>query len=127
MLRFALIALLGVAGCGSPDPAAVSLSVVSADGLVQADVRVASPVVRGDNQLSVELHPVHSGVETSLLAVDATMAAHGHHAQTLDIVRVDGGFRAAHLDLFMTGRWLVELRLAVGAATDSVTFPVDVP
>jgi hypothetical protein len=127
VLRLALVLVLGLVACGSPAPADVSLSVVSDEGLVQAEVRVASPVVRGDNELFVELHPTQVGAEASLLSVGATMAAHGHQAQALDIERVEGGFHAGHLDLFMTGRWLVELRLGVDEATDSVSFPVDVP
>lgn len=127
MLRFAFVAALGLTACGSPEPAAVSLSLVSDDGLVEADVRVVSPVVRGDNELFVELRPSRGQAEASLIDVDATMAAHGHRAEALSIERVDGRFHAQQLDLFMTGRWLVELRFAVDDATDSASFPVDVP
>jgi len=105
----------------------VSVSLVSERGLVEADVRIASPVVRGDNEVFVELRPHEAKGEPRLLAVDATMAAHGHEAHAEEIERSADGYRAGPLTLFMTGRWLVELQLSLGDETDSVSLPVDVP
>ena len=135
MLRLPRSLWLGLAwplaACSAPAPAETTLTLVSDRGLVDADVRFAAPVERGDNELFVTLRP-HAGrgagaVAAQLLAVDATMAAHAHeaHAATIDAAGAD--FHATQLDLFMTGRWLVTLELSLGGQTDSLSLPVDVP
>jgi len=120
------LALL-LAGCSAPAPADLSVSVVSDHGLVDADVRVASPVERGENDVFVELRPHSGGGDAQLLAVRATMAAHGHEASAAEIERTATGFHARELDLFMTGRWLLELELSLDEQQDTVSMPVDVP
>jgi len=94
---------------------------------LDADVRFAGPVERGDNELFVELRPLASAGEAELLAVDASMAAHAHEAHAESIAATDAGFRVDNLDLFMTGRWQLELSVAVAGQVDSVSLPVDVP
>jgi hypothetical protein len=129
VFRFAHLAAVAVAlaGCSAPAPADTSVSLVSERGLLDADVRISTPVARGDNELFVELRP-HAGVGAPLLlAVDASMAAHGHeaHAELIDVTAT--GFHATKLDLFMTGRWLLTLELALADEPDSVSLPIDVP
>jgi hypothetical protein len=115
-----------LAACSEPAPAEISVSLVSDEGLFDAHVSFAGPIERGDNALLVELHPRERG-EAHLLAVDATMAAHGHEAHAAAIDRTEVGFRAQGLDLYMTGRWLVSLDLQLGERDDNVSLPVDVP
>lgn len=126
MTRFALVSSLLLFACSAPDPAPVSVQLVSDGGLVEADVEVTTPVVRGENQLLVALSPRGEG-DAELVAVDATMAAHGHRAHAASISHTTSGFRVDALDLFMTGRWLIELELSVDGQPDSVSLPVDVP
>ena len=114
-------------GCSSPQAADVSVSLRSDRGMLDADIRISAPVKRGENELSVALRPRDGVSDGQLLAVDATMAAHGHEAHTSQIERIDDEFVAKHLDLFMTGRWLVELQLSVDGEADRVSLPVDVP
>ena len=129
MPRFVLASLLGLSlgACSAPEPADVSVSLVSEHGLLDADVRIASPVVRGENEVFVELRPHDAAGEARLLSVDATMAAHGHAAHAEQIEHTAAGYRAGPLSLFMTGRWLVELQLSLDDEADSVSLPVDVP
>jgi hypothetical protein len=125
--KLAWLPTLLLVACSESAPADVAVSLVSDHGLLDAEVRVATPVERGPNQLFVELHP-RSGVgEAALLSVRATMAAHGHEANATSIERSGTGFRAQNFDLFMSGRWLLELELALDDQRDSASFPVDVP
>lgn len=130
MLRFSRVpelAALLLAACSEPAPADVSASLVSDHGLVDADVRVVAPVERGPNQLFVELRPRSGEGEAALLGVRAVMAAHGHEARAENVERVGSQFHAEKLELFMSGRWLVELELALDEQLDSASLPVDVP
>ena len=116
-----------LAACGEPAPAETSVELISDAGLLQAHVRFAGPVERGDNELLVELAPTHGAGESRLLAVSAVMPAHAHEAHAGNIQRTALGFRASELNLFMTGRWQVELALELADRSDSVSLPVDVP
>jgi hypothetical protein len=55
------------------------------------------------------------------------MPVHAHEARAGKIERTALGFRASELNLFMTGRWQVELTLELAGSGDSVSLPVDVP
>jgi hypothetical protein len=123
----ALVFALACVACSAPEPAATSVTVASEHGLVEADVRFVGPVARGDNELFIALHPRTTMDGAELLAVDASMAAHAHEAHAGSIAVSDSGFRVAQLDLFMTGRWQLELSVAVADQIDSVSLPVDVP
>jgi hypothetical protein len=130
VLRFSKVSALAtllLVACSEPEPADTSVSLVSEHGLVEADVRVAAPVERGKNQLFVELRPHLGSGEATLLGVRATMAAHGHQAEAASVERMGSGFLAEDLDLFMSGRWLLELELAIEDQQDSASLPVDVP
>lgn len=133
MLRLACLAVVVASsasfGCSAPAPAETTVSLVSERGLLDADISVKTPVARGNNELFVQLRPHAPAADDSarLLAVDATMAAHGHEAHAEAIDEADAGFYAKRLDLFMTGRWLVTLQLAFGDEPDSVSLPIDVP
>ncbi len=118
---------LAAAGCSSPEPTAERLSLVSDRGLLAADVSFAAPVARGNNELWVALTPLESEGEARLLAVDATMAAHAHVAHAEHIASVGSTFEVQGLDLFMSGRWQLELSLRISDADDTLSFPVDVP
>jgi hypothetical protein len=91
-------------------------------------VEFEGAVRRGDNALLVDfiaLAPAAAMVQ--LVAIEALMPAHGHRASA-DRISIDASpFRASGLNLFMTGRWQVELDLRVGETEDFVSFPVDVP
>lgn len=115
-------------GCSAPAPAETSRSLLSERGLVEADVRVSTPVQRGNNELFASLRAAHNGSGTaSLLAVDAVMPAHSHEAHAGLIDETDEGFHASELDLFMTGRWLLTLELSLEGEPDRVSLPIDVP
>jgi hypothetical protein len=119
--------LLAVTACGEPAPAATSVELISDAGLVEARVAFVGPVERGDNALLVELAPTHGKGVPRLLAVDAVMPAHTHEAHAAAIERAEQGFRASRLNLYMTGRWQLELTLSLDESRDSVSLPVDVP
>ena len=121
-----LLPLLLVA-CSSPAPAELSRSLVSDQGLIDVEVRIASPVRRGDNELFVDLSPHEGRGRASLVAVNATMAAHGHEAHASSVEGTAEGYHAFGLDLFMSGRWQLELELELDAQPDTVSLPVDVP
>jgi hypothetical protein len=114
-------------GCSEPEPPGTELSMVSEQGLLDAEVRFSSPIARGENQLFVQLTPHERDGQPRLLAVDATMAAHSHvsHAERID--ETDEGFLVQELDLFMTGRWQLSLSLSLADREDTLSFPVDVP
>lgn len=113
--------------CGSAEPAELSLSVVSDAGLIDADVRVLAPVERGKNELFVDARPHDGAGEVSLVAVRATMPAHGHEAAAATIERTANGYHASDLVLFMSGRWQIELQLQLDDQSDRAGLPVDVP
>jgi hypothetical protein len=130
VLRFPSVSswsTLLIVACSSPAPAELSLSLVSDGGLIDADVNVVSPVERGNNELFVELHPHQGGGQASLVGVRATMAAHGHEARAETLERTARGFHASDLELFMSGRWQVELELMLDDQPDALSLPVDVP
>jgi hypothetical protein len=127
VLRLLLALSLSTFGCSSAEPAETRLSLVSEQGLLDAEVRFVGPVERGENQLVIQLTPRAREGEARLLAVDATMAAHSHVAHAEQIDPTNSGFRVQKLDLFMTGRWQVELSLALSDSQDALSFPVDVP
>lgn len=118
--------LVALSACSSPEPAAVSLQLTSESGRVSAAVDVVTPVVRGENELFVQLEAL-DGARASLVSVDAAMVAHGHRAHAGRIEQSGGSFHVGSLDLFMTGRWLVELGLEVDGTSDRASMPVDVP
>ena len=123
---YSLICLV-LTSCAAPAPAETSVDLISDAGLLEAHVRFAGPVERGDNELLVELAPTSGAGEPRLLAVSAVMPAHAHQARAGSIERTALGFRASELNLFMTGRWQVELTLELAGSSDSVSLPVDVP
>jgi hypothetical protein len=133
VLRFAFLAVVVASstlfGCSAPAPAETTVSLVSERSLLDADIRIGTPVARGNNELFVQLRPHAPTADGSarLLAVDATMAAHAHEAHAEAIDETDAGFYAKKLDLFMTGRWLVTLELAFADEPDRVSLPIDVP
>lgn len=131
VLRFAQAAAVtltaALAGCSAPAPADTLLSLVSERGLLDADVRITTPVRRGDNELFVTLRPHSGDGAPSLLAVDGTMPAHAHEAHAAVIDQTETGFHVAELDLFMTGRWLLTLELSLSDEPDSASLPIDVP
>jgi hypothetical protein len=119
--------LLAVTACGEPAPASTSVDLVSEAGLVAAHVQFVGPVERGDNALLVELTARQGEGTPRLLAVDAVMPAHTHEAHAASIEASELGFRASKLNLYMTGRWHLELALELAQTRDSVSLPVDVP
>lgn len=116
-----------LAACSSPAPTELSRSLVSEQGLVDVDVRIAAPVQRGDNELFVEVRPHAGSGEAELLGVRATMAAHGHTAPAASLERDGDDYHVFGLELFMSGRWQLELELSLDEHRDGVGLPVDVP
>lgn len=121
------LAAFAALACSSPPRAATELTLVSDAGLLAADVSFAGPVARGRNELRIELTPRGGDGDARLLAVDATMAAHAHVAHAEHIDDAGSTFHVQDLDLFMTGRWQIELSLSLGERADALSFPVDVP
>jgi hypothetical protein len=114
-------------GCSGVEPVATVSTLTSEHELVDADVRVAEPVLRGGNDLFVALHPRAGAADARLLRVAAAMPAHGHTA-VAEQIELDGDtFHASGLNLYMTGRWLVTLEVTVDTEDDSLSLPVDVP
>jgi hypothetical protein len=118
---------LVLAACSSPAPAELSHSLVSDQGLLDVDIRIVAPVQRGDNELFVDVRPHAASGEAFLLGVRASMAAHGHAAREARLDRDAHGYHVSGLDLFMSGRWQLELALALDEQSDAVGLPVDVP
>jgi hypothetical protein len=116
-----------LAGCAEALPAPTDLTEVSPSG-VEARIRFDGPVRHGANTLLVELEPgdVH-GTQPVLTRVRAEMPAHGHLAEASEIIEADDEFQALGLELYMTGRWLVELTIASEGGSEVITFPADVP
>jgi hypothetical protein len=130
VLRFSKVSIvppLLLLACGAPAPAELSRSLVSEQGLLDVEVRVAAPVKRGDNELFVDVRPHAGQGAATLLGVRATMAAHGHEARAEALERDGDEYHALGLELFMSGRWQVELELALDDRPDGVSLPVDVP
>jgi hypothetical protein len=125
--RCSFVLLLALSSCAGPTPADTSVELVSERGLITARVDFAGPIVRGDNELLVELRAMDGSAQPRLLAVSALMVAHTHRAQAAEIATIGSGFRVERLNLFMTGRWQLELELGLDATADSVSLPVDVP
>lgn len=125
-LLAALLLLLPLWGCGEPAPAATTVELWSDLGLAEAHVSFLGPVERGDNELSITLFPRDGGV-AQLVAVDALMPSHAHQAHAQEIRETAEGFHASKLNLYMSGRWQLELSLVVGDVPDRATLPVDVP
>jgi hypothetical protein len=55
------------------------------------------------------------------------MPAHTHEVHAGSIEQTERGFRASGLNLYMTGRWQLELTLSLDESRDSASLPVDVP
>lgn len=119
--------LLAAAACAEPAPLRGSAELVSDAGLVEARVQFVDPIERGDNALLVELTATQGPGSPRLLSVDAVMPAHTHQAHAGSIAASEGGFLASRLNLYMTGRWQLELELELADARDSISFAVDVP
>jgi hypothetical protein len=115
-----------VLGCSAPAPAETSVTLSSESGLIEATIHFEAPVQRGDNTLVVEL-AAPAGGEPQLGAVNAFMVAHNHQSHAGSIRETSLGFEASQLDLFMTGRWQLELELRLAGQSDLVSMPVDVP
>jgi hypothetical protein len=116
-----------VAGCGASPSAPETLTQTSDGGAVQARVHFEGGVQHGPNTLSIELSPLRSeGSDATLESVSAAMPGHGHTAKATSVREKDGAFEAA-IDLFMTGRWQLELALDSSSGSDRVVMAVDVP
>jgi hypothetical protein len=113
--------------CGTTEPAPSSAVLLSEQGLIEAVVQFEGPIERGENSLLVELRPQLGDSGANLTSVDAVMPAHTHHAHAEVIEPIEQGFRVSSLDLYMTGRWRLELELELDGERDSVSMPVDVP
>lgn len=136
---FVSLALLLPACVSAPDDAAhlsaeSPIDQRSAQGLVEATVALTTAdLERGPNDFLITLQAAAGDTGTDqavpvLTAVEAVMAAHGHHAGAPSIVAdSNGAFRVEHLDLFMSGRWQVTLGVELESRSDTVDFALDVP
>jgi hypothetical protein len=114
--------------CGEASHQHGSVTALSQSGVVEAQVQFQGSVRRGENDLTVQLSaPSDVSAAPALTGVEAYMPAHGHQAHTDDVAPLSHGFRASRLDLFMTGRWQVELLVESEGESDRVGFAVDVP
>lgn len=111
---------------------------MSEAGLVSADIHFAPSPRRGENTLVAVLSCLTEGGSARLRTVDAWMVAHSHEAHAGSVEQTETGFEARSLDLFMPGRWQLELQLVVASpapghelepseVADVISFPVDVP
>lgn len=135
---FPLVAALFALGCGDATSAETVGTRMSEAGLVSADIHFAPSPRRGENTLVAALSCLSDGDSARLRAVDAWMVAHGHEAHAGSVEQTEAGFEARSLDLFMAGRWQLELQLVVvtpasglehepSEVADVISFPVDVP
>lgn len=132
LAKVVLASALLAACVGTPDDVAQlngdhALVQRSQNGLVEATVALGEgELARGVNDFSIKLHADQSAAVPTLKSVGATMAVHGHHADALSIDDAGGEFHA-DLDLYMSGRWQVELGVELDASSDLVEFALDVP
>jgi hypothetical protein len=120
--------LCSAIGCADVPPAAGSVTAVSEGGALEAQVDFEGGVTRGENTLVIHLRALKDDTtDMGLDAVDALMAAHAHEAHAESVTAAGSAFRASRLDLFMTGRWQIELGLSSAESSDLVSFPIDVP
>jgi hypothetical protein len=68
-------------------------------------------------------------VDGAQLTLMGGMPAHGHGLPTRPVVRPLGGgrYRVDGLRFNMPGHWSVAIRVSTPAATDTVTFPLELP
>lgn len=132
LAKVVLASALLAACVGTPDDVAQlngdhALVQRSQNGLVEATVALGEgELARGVNDFSITLHADQSAAVPTLKSVGATMAAHGHRADAPSIDQEGEAFRA-DLDLYMSGRWQVELGVELDASSDLVEFALDVP
>jgi len=126
-------ALLFIACVATPDDVARlsadhALVERSQHGLVEATVALDdAEITRGTNDLSISLRGSPSTATPLLKSVDAFMAAHGHRTSAESIAFDGETFHALDLDLFMSGRWQVQLGVELDTSSDVVEFALDVP
>jgi len=126
------LAALLVACVGTPDDVAhlnnnQALVQRSEHGLVEATVALdGAALARGPNDFSTTLRADQSSAPAVLKSAAASMAVHGHHASASHIDS-DGEQFHFDLDLFMSGRWQVELGVELDSESDVVEFALDVP
>jgi hypothetical protein len=126
--------LAACAGCvKSPDDTAPlsaghPLSQRSEHGLVEATVSLeGAQITRGANDLSITLQAAQGSSQPVLTHVDASMIAHGHSTSATNITADGDTFRVLDLDLYMSGRWQIELGVELDASSDVIDFALDVP
>jgi len=125
-------ALLGACVASPTDTAQLTadqpLSQRSNHGLVEATVSLTQPeIARGPNDFSIALSATNGASSPLLTSVEASMAAHGHHASAVSIDSDGQAFRAVGLDLFMSGVWQIALGVELDDRSDVVEFSLDVP
>jgi len=125
--RVVCLPLLGLLGCGQAATTPSAFSALSKKGTIDATVRFDDGVKHGQNTLAITLAPHEAGGEgAALTGVEALMPTHGHRASATRVEESEGEFRA-EIDLFMTGRWQVQLLLDEADGNDMVVFAADVP
>lgn len=138
-LLFCSVFSVTSAGCvGTDDSASAALS--------ESGGRLQVPSVGGRTELTVVVPEggLHTGPNTIALSastwegnpavvrvvsVRAVMVAHNHEADppTLSTAADGANDTDASIVFFMSGRWEIEVRVESNGASDTVTFPVDVP
>ena len=118
------VVLLLLSGCSTPEPADArggrfDVECEAARCSAAIELEAGAPV-RGLNRFLVRLTPAEAG----LGAAKAWMLAHGHGSEGLI---TPGDPNEVDIDLFMAGRWELELDVVIDETADRLTFTIDVP
>jgi hypothetical protein len=131
---FVSIASVGCVSDEDPSSAALSesggaLQVPSTGGRTELTVEVpAGGLHTGPNTLALSAATWEGApARVRILSVRAVMVAHNHEADPPVLSAQGDGVTDASIVFFMSGRWEIEVRVEANGATDTVTFPVDVP
>jgi hypothetical protein len=127
----ALLAALGVVGCGSSSDGSDSrlesgqtLTLPSDDGHAVAHLDAEGGIVEGKNVLHVAFEPA----STELVGASALMPVHGHgFNKPPTIEKADDGYRMSDVVFYMSGLWNVVLDVKVADIDDKIEFTIDVP
>jgi hypothetical protein len=100
-------------------------------GTYRVEIRTApaQPPLRGDLDLQLRVLDANGApVDDLALTVVPWMPTHGHGASVVPSVtpQGNGAYNVEHVDLFMPGRWLLQMTFGANDAADHATASLDV-
>lgn len=133
-----IVIALALVACGSAStdtkaafPSDAYSTITTDAGSYRVEIRTApsQPPVRGDLDLALRVFDAHGApVDGLALTVVPWMATHGHGASVVPSVTPlgNGAYHVEHVDLFMPGRWMLQMTLGAGSTADHATASLDV-